>query len=108
VAHRYITLRYVGKWRWTKTRKGKGRKTSAKKGGSYALRSHRSGGTAAPEGISQPAKPFVSGKKWSAVPTLKVLDDLPAFLPILEAEAALLEANCHDLLAAILDASDDR
>lgn len=72
------------------------------------MRSNRSGGTAVPKGISQPARPFASRGVRAAVSALKVLDDLPVFLPILEAEAALLEANCHDLLAAILDASDDR
>jgi hypothetical protein len=59
---------------------------------------------AAPQGISGRAKPFASGERSPPASALKVLDDLPAFLPICEGEAALLEANCHDLLAAILDA----
>lgn len=57
-------------------------------------------------GISGRAKPFASGERSLHQPELKVLDDLLEFLPICEAEAALLEANCHDLLAAILDTSD--
>jgi len=68
------------------------------------LRTNRSGDTAAHQGISPRAKPFALRGTRHAAPKLKVLDDLPTSLPICEGEAALLEANCHDLLAAILDA----
>lgn len=57
-------------------------------------------------GIPRTPKPLTKVRKqregWSPL----MVDDLPAHLPILEAEITLLEANCLDIASAILDHSD--
>lgn len=54
---------------------------------------------------SPPALKEVAARKSSGA--LTILDDLPDYLEISDAEIALLEANCLDIVSAILDQTEE-